>query len=240
MPLVAEYHRPDSIDEALSLLADGTRVALAGGTTINADREHGGARVVDLQALGLHGIETVDGRLEIGATTTLDQIAAHPDAPGELADIARAEAPSTLRTLATIGGCVVSRDAESLLLAALLACDGIVDVAGPAEAPSLADIFADGLPAGSLITSVSVAIPDKLASATTARTPADVPIVGAVASRTGSDLRLALTGIAATPVLVDPANPAADLSPPGDFRGSSDYRLRLASVLSARAIKAVQ
>ena len=36
------------------------------------------------------------------------------------------------------------------------------------------------------------------------------------------------------PVLVDPADPTAGLSPPGDFRGSPEYRLGLVEVLVGR------
>ena len=47
--------------------------------------------------------------------------------------------------------------------------------------------------------------------------------------------RVALTGVAATPVLVDPS--ALDsLDPPGDFRGSPEYRREVAGVLTKRVI----
>ena len=48
--------------------------------------------------------------------------------------------------------------------------------------------------------------------------------------------RLALTGVAPTPVLVQPDDV---LDPAGDFRGSSDYRRALADVLLARAVEAI-
>ena len=68
----------------------------------------------------------------------------------------------------------------------------------------------------------------------TARTPADTPIVAALGRRTDEGaLRLALTGVAATPVLVD-ADHLDALDPPGDFRGTPAYRRHLAAVLTAR------
>ncbi len=88
-----------------------------------------------------------------------------------------------------------------------------------------------------LVTSVSVAVDGQGAIAATGRTPADVPIVAAVARRTGDDIRLALTGVGPYPLLVDAADPTAGLEPPGDFRGSADYRTHLAGVLSARVIE---
>jgi carbon-monoxide dehydrogenase medium subunit/putative selenate reductase FAD-binding subunit len=48
--------------------------------------------------------------------------------------------------------------------------------------------------------------------------------------------RLALAGVAATPVLVDGAD---RLDPPADFRGSSEYRRALAAILMARALEAI-
>ncbi|NIR36170.1 MAG: xanthine dehydrogenase family protein subunit M, partial [Actinobacteria bacterium] len=66
--MVAAYYRPDSLDEALSLLAEPNRVPLAGGTVVNADREPSEIEVVDLQALGLGGVEHDGDRVRLGAT----------------------------------------------------------------------------------------------------------------------------------------------------------------------------
>ena len=115
--------------------------------------------------------------------------------------------------------------------------------AGPEQIEMpLAQVVADGLAPGTVITAVTLAVDGSGARATTARTPADIPIVGAVARVPAADgtTRLALTGVAATPVLVagrdrDPDESAAGLDPPADFRGSSSYRRHLAQTLSARA-----
>lgn len=243
MPLVAAYYRPDSLQEALSLLAQSNRIPLAGGTVVNADREATGVEVVDLQALDLNHIEADGNRVRIGATTTLAAMADHAAIAAWLQIISRAEAPSTLRTLATVGGTIVGASNESLLLAALLVCDAVVEVTGPnspatVEIRPLADVLSAGMDAGALLTAVTVDVSGHGGQAITGRTPADVPIVGAVA-RIGSEgeTTLALTGVAATPILIDPSDPGAGLSPPADFRGSSEYRLHLARILSARAVK---
>ena len=239
------YHRPASVDEALELLGSSQRVALAGGTTLNADREPSSLEAVDLQALGLDAIAASDGgRVRIGATATLDSLQRCELLSDSLRDLARAEQPSTLRTLATVGGLLAKASGDSVLLAALLAHETRVELAGPGDAGpserSLADLLAAGVPSGSLITAVTVDPSGRTATASTGRTPADVPIVSAYgrhADGTDSRLMLALTGVADHPVLADADDPTAGLDPAGDFRGSRQYRLHLATTLTARVVE---
>jgi hypothetical protein len=66
-----------------------------------------------------------------------------------------------------------------------------------------------------------------------ARTPADRPIVAAYAVRDSADdeICVGLCGVGSTPVLHgDP------LSPPDDFKGSADYRRKMADVVVRRAV----
>ncbi len=239
MPLVAAYHRPTNLDEALSLLAEPNRTVLGGGTTLNADREHSSVEVVDLQALGLDTISIEGDRLHLGATATLAAVCEHVLVPGALQEIARGEQPSTLRTLATIGGTVAVGDSESVLVAALLVHDAMVHSAG-ADPTSLSDLLAGGVPRGTVITAVTINPSGKTTTAATRRTPQDVPIVCAVARTSAAGSVLALTGVAHCPVIVDPADPTAGLSPAGDFRGSTNYRLGLSRTLAARVMEAMQ
>ncbi len=246
MPLVTAYHRPSTLDEALDLLSSPERVALGGGTTLNADREPSDLEAVDLQALGLDAITAADGGwVRLGATATLDDVRRCDLLPDSLRDAARAEQPSTLRTLATVGGLVAKASAESLLLAGLLAHDCRVELAGggsaagPSES-SLAELMAAGLPEGSLITAATVDPAGRTTVAATGRTPADVPIVAAYGRRTEGFVAMALTGVADHPVLVDVFDPTAGLDPAGDFRGGREYRLHLARTLTARAMEGLR
>ncbi len=243
MPLVSGYHRPVSIEEALELLRSPRRVALGGGTTLNADRDPCDLEAVDLQSLELDKITTASSdRVHIGATVTLDSLQRCELLPDSLRELARAEQPSTLRTLATVGGLIAKSSPESLLLAGLLAHDVEVEILGinnegdsqQASRSSLSGLLRSGLSLGALIIAVSVATTGQTAMASTARTPADIPIVAAYGRSSETGVSLALTGVADHPVLVDPSNPAAGLAPTGDFRGSRDYRLHLAATLTAR------
>ncbi len=238
VPLVTAYHRPSTLGEALELLSSPERVALGGGTTLNADREPSGLEAVDLQSLGLDAVTATEaGRVRVGATATLDAVRRGELLPDSLRELARLEQPSTLRTLATVGGLVARASAESLLLAGLLAHDAQVELAGPESECSLAGLLAAGLPPGSLITAVTVDPSGRTATARTGRTPADVPIVAAYGRRIEGFVAMALTGVGDHPVLVDVHDPTAGLEPTGDFRGSREYRLHLAGTLTARVME---
>ncbi len=229
------YHRPESITQAIRLLGAPGRMALAGGTAIRHDGGGDPIELVDLQSLGLGRIEASGAGIELGATVSLQALVDSPAVPDLIRHTARAEQPSTLRTLATVGGTIGAADSDSLLLTALLVHDASVRFADGRSSP-LDAVLDDGLTSSDLIVAITVASGGETASAQTGRTPADRPIVAALARRAGGATRLALCGVAPAPCLVDPA--ALDqLEPPGDFRGSADYRRHLAQVLANRVLQ---
>jgi CO/xanthine dehydrogenase FAD-binding subunit len=242
MTAVRGYRRPGSLDEALLLLSWPGTVALGGGTRLAADPAPGPVQVVDLQALGLGRIEASGGgRLRIGATATLQQIADSAVVPAVVREAARRERPSTLRAQATLGGCVAAREADSELLAALLAHDAVLSIAGGPACLAVTKFLGGDPPSGAwIIAGLTVETSGTAAAARAGRTLADRPIVAAVA-RTGEDgrRRLALAGVAAAPILVPGPAAIAGLDPPGDFRGSGEYRRAVAAVLAARALEAI-
>jgi CO/xanthine dehydrogenase FAD-binding subunit len=266
MVIISAYQRPATMEAALACLARPGTVLLGGGTKVNATAGPGPIEVVDLQALGLSRIDGLDGRMAvIGAAVTLSQLAGSPVVPDVIREAARREQPSTLRTQATVGGCVATGDPESELLAALLVHGAIVRIAAPHGGYELTLqqlLAALPLAAGGIITSVTISTAGRSCAARTGRTRADRPIVAAVA-RVIADgrRRVALTGVAATPVLIEaPAHTGSSgaaiggtatsgtdtggidtsrLDPPADFRGSAEYRRSLAAVLAARALAAI-
>ena len=180
--------------------------------------------------------------LEIGAMVRLTDLAAHHSVPELLHDLAKREGPNTLRNVATVGGTIATGNAESELLAGLLVFDGLLTLARPGgatESVPIHELLADRSKlAGSIIVAIHIETDGSAVAARTGRTPADASIVAAVGRRSTSGIRLAVTGMAATPILVEPGG-IADLDPPGDFRGSPEYRRHLAGTLVGRVIDQV-
>lgn len=240
--MITEYHRPRTVDDALALIAHPDTVILGGGTTVSIDHTPTSLAVVDLQAVGLSGIEASNDAVRIGATTPLQDIVDSDLVPSVLRDLARHEAPNTIRNVATIGGTIATAHPESQFLAGLLAYGASVDVARSDSVGtySVEEILGDpGLLSNAIIVDVTLTTGGTAAADRTGRTPMDLPIVMAVAhSDTGGAIRLAMTGIGSTPLIVDPDH-LEDLDPPADFRGSSAYRSQLAKVLAKRVIDTV-
>jgi len=240
MNTITSYHRPATLDEAVSLLSrsDVTTTVVAGGTALNATDLPANIEVVDLQAVVTQGIDRQGDQVRYGAMTRLQDLIDHADTPPLLAELARREGPNTLRNASTIGGTVAEGASESELVAGLLVHETsltIVDSTGTKDI-ALEELLADfSVLDRAVITTVSVTIGGETASARTGRTPADTSIVAVAGRIVPSGVRVALTGVASTPVLVDVDN-LASLNPPADFRGTSEYRLELAEVLVARVV----
>jgi CO/xanthine dehydrogenase FAD-binding subunit len=240
MPRLRAYHRPATLDEALELLArpDVTSAPLGGGTCLSVPSPSVPDEVVDLQALGLDVVSVDGGHLDLGAMVRLQTLVDHERVPPLLRMLAHREHPNTLRNAVTVGGLVAGRAAESALLAGLLVHEAVATVAAAhgTRTIELPTVLRDGVPAGAVITSVRVSWDGETAVESTARTPADLPIVAAAARRRNDGaILLALSGVATTPILVAPSEVAA-VDPPGDFRGSPGYRRHLAVTLTRRVL----
>ncbi len=246
MSQLKAYHRPKSVSEALRLLArPGVNTAVvAGGVHIVAHMSEMVDEVVDLQAVGLTEVNYTGKGLTLGAMVRLQTVVDDSRTPPLLREAARREGPNTSRNASTFGGVVVGAHKDSELLAALIVFEAEVRVEtiGGTKNIPLTDFLLD-VPAalsGGLVTSVSLATMGKTASARVGRTPADTPIVAAAARLTDNgQVRLALCGVANTPVLVDPDNVKAAVNPTGDFRGSPEYRRQMAATLAKRVISDV-
>ena len=263
MAILAEYHRPKTLTDALALLADRTarRLPLAGGTHLVGALETRQRRdvdgVVDLAALELSFIRQVDSSLRIGAMTTLTELVEHPQcadmASGILPATARFEGPQNLRNAATVGGLVALAEPDSELFAALLALNTsvvAVDKDG-GESHRLLEEFTLANPRSShgpmLITGIQLPLVHAIAGhARIARSPMDRCIVAAVAVAAANG-GLALSGTsgggngadttrtALCGVGTRPQIAGGPLLPESDYKGSGEYRLAMAEVVGRRA-----
>ena len=238
--MILEYHRPTTIDEALTLLKRDNphTVPLGGGTTLS---QKGGdpVAVVDLQALGLDFLRVEGSIIEAGAMVRMHKLASLPQIQPVLMQAITTEYSSNLREMTTIGGAIVANGGRSAFLTALLALDAkLIWLPGESEY-SLGDYLPvrrswDG---GSLIRSVKLPENVKLNLEFVARTPGDRPIlIIAVCRWPSGRTRVALGGYGDAPVLVidGPDAMGAEMAArnaylhAGDEWASGEYRSKVA------------
>lgn len=261
--MIIEYHRPQNLEEALTLLArnDPVTLPLGGGSALNKPSPDPIA-VVDLQALGLGGLRVQGGSLELGAALTLSALAEASPGPDGLDETGKAplqpdlrramllEATYNLRQVATAAGTLAAADGRSPWTVALLALDAQLSLyrRGSHDLDQLS--LGDYLPMrevmrGALITRLSLPLNVRLAYEYVARTPADWPLVCAGVARWPSGrTRVALGGFGKAPVLAmdgplsdGAATAAADAySQAGDEWATAEYRREMAALLAGRAL----
>ncbi|MBI1855522.1 MAG: FAD binding domain-containing protein [Chloroflexi bacterium] len=217
--MITDYHRPQTLDEALTLLAQPNTVPLGGGTLLSWPQADS-VEVVDLQALGINQIKkngnspsTSSGqRLEIGATVTLQQLMENENCPEALKRAIKLEAPLNIRNAATVAGAIAACDGRSTFVTALLALDAKLeqailpfgyDVDNSKIEYRMSNIgdFIPLRPRG-LITSITIPVQTEFAFEYVSRTPADKPIVCVALARWNSGrTRLALGGYGKSPML---------------------------------------
>ena len=265
MPTLKEYHKPTEVSAALALLQRKSppTVPLAGGTwlTPRLGKEVQAGAVVDLSALGLDGIERDPDTLRLGPMATLAEVArddiCRSLASGILARTAKRDATVNVRNAATVGGTVVVAPADSEFILALLALAAELAVRSNGITSLSLARFLSARPAG-LVTQLRIHLPLRAVGgiARVTRTPADHPIVAAVAviAEDQDAVRIALGGVAPRPLLIE-LEPAA-LRPSGrveaakaavdraiddgeswqDFRGSAEYRREMGALMAKRAL----
>jgi carbon-monoxide dehydrogenase medium subunit len=147
-----DYVAPDSLDEAIKLLADGGEDAkpLAGGHSLiplMKLRLAAPSLLVDLRKVpGLHGLQRENGSWRIGAMTPHAELERSP----ELGIVARAAgtiADPQVRNRGTIGGSLAHGDSASDLPAVMLICEGSVTIqsAGGERTVEAGELFRDYL-----------------------------------------------------------------------------------------------
>src|SRR5215217_8859337 len=203
--MITTYHRPKTLDEALTLLTKPNRIPLGGGTLLSKPTADS-VEVVDLQALRLDFIKKNGNNLELGATVTLQQLLESELCPAALQSALKVEAPLNLRNAATVAGTLVVCNGRSTFASTLLAADARIEQANLQDAKIDYETINIGefLPLRStkLITKIILPLNIKLAFNYVARTPSDKPIVcAALAQWNFGRTRLVLGGYGKSPML---------------------------------------
>jgi len=242
--MITTYHRPQTLDEALALLAQPNTFPLGGGTLLSHPQTDS-VSVVDLQRLGLDSLRVKGNDLEIGATCTLQALLESKDCPAALKIAIKLEAPINIRNSATVAGTLVSSDGRSPFATSLLAMDAkITVVSGQSSVVSIGE-FLPLRPSG-LITLITIPLNAKFAFEFTSKTPADKPIVAAALAQWNSGrTRLTLGGYGKSPMLAMDGTEAEGLDAAArnayheanDDWASAEYRMDVAAVLAKRCLE---
>jgi aerobic carbon-monoxide dehydrogenase medium subunit len=265
IPAAFAYHRASSVDEASRLLAqDADAKVLAGGHSLIPLMRLRLAQPTSLVDInGLEGelsyIRRDNGTLRIGALTRHYQLEESADIRQGLpllAEVAAEVGDTQVRTMGTIGGVLAHADPAGDFGAIVLMLDATITTnkRSIAARDFFVGLFTTPLAADELVTEVSFDVAggphhyEKFR-----RRMSDWAIVGVGAQKLDNgQWRIGITNAAPTPVrataveqaLAGGATPeeaaqhaTENLDPAGDLRGSAEYKLHLAQVLTQRAIE---
>ena len=246
--MITAYHRPKTLDEALTLLTQPNRTPLGGGTLLSRSTAES-VEAVDLQSLNLDTLEKQGNNLKIGATVTLQQLLESEHCPEALKSAIKLEAPLNLRNAATVAGTLVSCDGRSTFATVMLALDTKIETRYSSDDTQTSNIgeFLPLRPRG-LITSITLPHNVKLAFDYVSRTPADKPIVCvALAQWNSGRTRLALGGYGKSPLLAMDGTEAEGIETAArnafheatDDYGSAEYRMNVAATLAKRCLESI-
>jgi len=176
MTEIEKYCAPSSVEEAVKILAGGPVTVLAGGTDLTPQTENG--RIAFAPALmnirrieEMSGVTLADGRIRIGALTTVAEILADATIAEHapvLAEAADHFASAQIRNAATLGGNLCNASPAGDMIIPLLVLDAEVELTAwdggvKRRQVPLADFFTGPgktvKQAGELLTAVIFALP---------------------------------------------------------------------------------
>jgi aerobic carbon-monoxide dehydrogenase medium subunit len=259
------YHRPSSVDEAVSLFGKGKEAKyLAGGQTLIPVMKQRLAAPSDVIDLGnikeLNGIDVSGDTVTIKAATPHYDVAssaAVQKAIPALAHLASTIGDPAVRHRGTIGGSLANNDPAADYPSAVLALGATIKTNKRSIAADdfFKGLFTTALGDGEIITSVSFPVPAKAGYAKFPHPASRFALTGVFVAKTKSgDVRVAATGASQSGVMRVGAIEAAlkanwsagalgNITIPAigllsDLHGSSDYRANLIKVMAERAVTA--
>ncbi len=139
--MIEQYSAPGSVAEATRVMHEGKVTVLAGGTDLMPQTASGKRQfettLLNIRRVdGLHEISVQDGRVRIGALTTVTEILEHEKLKQivpVLAQTADCFASSQLRNAATLGGNLCNASPAGDMIIPLLLLDAEVELASWAE-----------------------------------------------------------------------------------------------------------
>ncbi len=258
------YHRPASIDEAVSALSSAEDGKLmSGGQTLLPtikQRLANPSDVIDLAGIpGLNGIKEEGGAIVIGAATPHAVVASDATVAAKipaLAALAESIGDPQVRNRGTIGGSIANNDPVADYPAGLLGLGATVKTNKREIAADdfFTGLFETALGDDEIITAVSIPIPEKAGYVKFPNPASRYAIVGVMASKGPAGVRVAITGAGQSGVFRSADMEAAlssnftaeALSGIGvpsdemnsDLHASAEYRAHLVGVIAKRAVEA--
>jgi CO/xanthine dehydrogenase FAD-binding subunit len=249
--MITTYHRPHNLEQVLALTTrhHPKTLVMSGGTFLSHSQLES-AEVVDLQALGLNQINKIGKSLEIGATTTLQQLFEFDDFPNAFRPAIKLEAPLNIRNTASVAGTIVVSDGRSTFTTTLMALDAKCIIQPNDQEILIGNLlpFRDRLLQGKVITKIIIPVNIKAAFHFISRTPSDKPIVcTAFAQWPSGRTRLAIGGYGKTPLLAMDGTETTGLETAArnvleeanDSFASAEYRTEVASTLAKRCLATI-
>jgi CO/xanthine dehydrogenase FAD-binding subunit len=248
--MITDYHRPQTLEEALKLLSDPNSRPLGGGTVLTQWTDESFS-LVDLQDLGLDKLRKSANLLSIGATVTLEALMESPIIPTALKRGIALEAPLNQRNRRTVAGALITCTGRSQFASLMMALDAKVKVSGKeSKVLTLGDFLLSQTETQlhTLVTNIEIPIQIKLAFETVGRSPADKPIIcAAIAQWNSGRSRLVLGGWGKFPTLAFDGTDSSGIElaarnaaqSANDEWASAEYRSEIAVTLTKRCLDSI-
>ncbi|MBS9718812.1 FAD binding domain-containing protein [Pseudohalocynthiibacter aestuariivivens] len=259
-----EYHNPASQKEAEELLASTDNPSLlAGGQTLLPALKHRLAEpsdLIDLKGIdGLSGIREENGAIVIGAATTHCEVSESELVAKRipaLAKLAGGIGDQQVRHRGTIGGSVANNDPAADYPAGCVGLGATIRTNRREMGADnfFVDLFETALGEDEMILAVSFPIPDQAAYIKFPNPASRYALVGVMLSKTGGDVRVAITGAGSSGVFRDSHIETAlskdfsvdaidgsgvdEAEISADIHASAEYRKHLIGEMARRAVEA--